>query len=78
MRLIDLTGKRFGRLVVLAYAGDKKWSCLCACGARAVVVETTLRTGRIKVLRLSSRELARARIKKHGMSGRRNTIRGRP
>lgn len=28
----DLTGKRFGRLTVTGYAGEKKWACVCDCG----------------------------------------------
>jgi hypothetical protein len=40
---IDLTGKRLGRLLVTAYAGNKKWSCVCDCGARVVVRGSRLR-----------------------------------
>lgn len=29
---IDLTGKKFGRLIVLEYAGNMKWLCKCDCG----------------------------------------------
>lgn len=29
---IDLTGKRFGRLTVIEYAGKSKWLCKCDCG----------------------------------------------
>lgn len=29
---IDLTGKRFGRLTVIEYAGKSKWICKCDCG----------------------------------------------
>jgi len=28
----ELSGQRFGRLVVLAYAGDRQWHCQCDCG----------------------------------------------
>ena len=36
-RLIDLTGQRFGKLVVLEYDGTSKrreslWRCACDCG----------------------------------------------
>jgi hypothetical protein len=47
-KLIDITGKRFGRLLVTAYAGDGKWACVCDCGARAVVHGQALREGRVK------------------------------
>lgn len=29
---IDLSGHRFGRLVVVGYLGDGKWCCRCSCG----------------------------------------------
>lgn len=45
---IDLAGKRFGRWTVCAYAGDKKWSCICDCGIRRVVFGSTLRQGETK------------------------------
>lgn len=40
---IDLTGMRFGRLVVTGYAGDLKWFCACDCGASKTVLGTSLR-----------------------------------
>jgi len=46
--LIDLAGKRFGRLVVRAYAGSKKWSCACDCGARVIVRGAQLRKGKTR------------------------------
>jgi hypothetical protein len=53
-KLIDLTGMRFGRLVVIERAGtyssfsdpDKKyptWRCRCDCGAETIVVGGNLR-----------------------------------
>lgn len=48
--LIDMSGQRFGRLVVGAYAGkttDRKslWFCTCDCGAQRTVMGKHLRTG---------------------------------
>jgi hypothetical protein len=63
--LIDLTGKRVGRLVVLFYAGGNKWVCACDCGARTVVLGAYLRAGRTK----SCDCLAKERATKHGRSG---------
>ena len=40
---IDLVGRRFGRLIVTAYAQDRKWFCFCDCGVRVLV---SLRGGR--------------------------------
>ena len=28
----DLTNQKFGKLIVLQYSGDSKWTCKCACG----------------------------------------------
>ena len=42
---IDLIGKRFGRLLVTAYAGNKYWSCVCDCGTRVDVRGQFLREG---------------------------------
>jgi hypothetical protein len=47
-KLIDLTGKRLGRLVAIAYVRDGKWSCVCDCGAHTVVHGQALREGRTK------------------------------
>jgi hypothetical protein len=58
MRLVDLTGKRFGRLQVIALhperrryrknAGYVLWLCLCDCGVKHVVPGNALRQGRTK------------------------------
>lgn len=45
---IDLTGQKFGRLVVLSRAENSKnnktrWTCLCACGETKVVLTASLR-----------------------------------
>lgn len=48
--LIDLTGQRFGKLVVMSRAKDKNgqvmWECLCDCGKRSIVNGSNLRNGR--------------------------------
>lgn len=50
--LKDLTGKRFGKLTVTAYAGKKngmhRWHCTCDCGRETVVGQTLLLDGRTK------------------------------
>lgn len=42
----DLTGRKFGRLSVVAYAGksghNQAWSCLCECGATSRVLASNL------------------------------------
>lgn len=50
-KLIDLTGQRFGRLVVLGRAeknthtGHPMWHCLCDCGEETIVFGGDLRRG---------------------------------
>lgn len=49
MYRIDLSGQRFGKLVVLAFAGHKGdervWRCQCDCGKESVVPTVSLRHG---------------------------------
>lgn len=50
MRLIDLTGQKFGRLTVLGRAAGGRhpaWKCECECGTVKTVQGTPLRDGRI-------------------------------
>lgn len=50
----DLSGKRFGRLLVLnRFYGDKKykesqWCCLCDCGKNHIAVKSVLKNGNTK------------------------------
>ena len=50
-RAIDLTGQRFGELMVTERAGTKNnhslWKCLCThCGSYTLVTSSDLRTGK--------------------------------
>ena len=50
MKRVDLTGKRFGMLVVLQYSGldtggNASWDCVCDCGATVSVRGSRLRSG---------------------------------
>lgn len=49
LRFIDLTGRRFGRLTVVAYQGSRKtnhlWECLCDCGKTKTIQGTNLGRG---------------------------------
>jgi hypothetical protein len=66
---IELSGRRFGRLVVRAYAGAKRWDCVCDCGSHTVVWGGHLRRGETKSCGCLHRELAKACATKHGMYG---------
>lgn len=51
-KLIDLTGKRFGKLIVLERSGGKNrkaaWECKCDCGNYTVVASDKLQNGHTK------------------------------
>jgi hypothetical protein len=51
--MIDLTGKRFGRLLVTGLHEDPdddklKWDCVCDCGTRKVIYGAYLRNGQVR------------------------------
>lgn len=69
MAKIEMTGLRFGRLVVLRDSGirtDRKvvWTCVCDCGEEVNVIGTSLRSG----LTQSCGCLKLEKITKHGES----------
>lgn len=43
--LIDLTGKEYGDITVIEYAGDKSWKCKCKCGNISIVKGQKIRNG---------------------------------
>jgi hypothetical protein len=74
--VIDHSGQRFGRLVVLrregSTGGKATWLCACACGTECVVSGEYLRSGHTKscgcLHRETCRELCRSLSLKHGQS----------
>ena len=42
MKLINLSGKRFGQWVVVKYHGQKRWVCKCDCGHEGTVASSNL------------------------------------
>ena len=72
----DLTGNRFGRLVVIEKTtgrtrnGNIKWKCLCDCGKEAFVSTTSLNSENTKSCGCLNNELSEKRfasvILKHG------------
>jgi hypothetical protein len=52
-KLIDMTGQKFGKLVVLGYAGSMfrgraaraAWHCRCECGVEKIISGAHLREG---------------------------------
>ena len=51
-KLIDLTGKKFGKLTVIRYSHSKNnhryWMCRCECGKEVSVITSSLKTGNTK------------------------------
>lgn len=74
--LIDLIGKRYGRLTVLSVNGKRGhyyyWNCLCDCGKETVVCSTDLKSGCTKSCGCLHDEMSRERARKqfttHGLS----------
>lgn len=62
---IDLTGKRFGRLTSLGYAGDGRERCHCDCGTEKIIRRTAL-YGNTTSCGCVHREELVARNTKHG------------
>ena len=72
MRAVDLTGQRFGRLLVAGRAGvsagKSMWDCLCDCGKSVVVRGTHMQGGRVRSCGCLRNEVSGARYRTHGMS----------
>lgn len=71
--MIDLTGKRFGRLTVVRSEGKNShgsylWLCECDCGSIKVLNGAELRRGNVSSCGCLNRELARERRITHGCS----------
>jgi hypothetical protein len=68
---INIAGKKFGRLIVVAYSHsnrDKKacWICVCDCGKEVVVSGKSLRNGRTKSCGCYALEVRAKSSTKHG------------
>lgn len=64
----DLTGQRFGRLVVLAYLSECLWHCRCDCGHTTRASGSNLRRGKHRSCGCLSNELTIQRSRTHGGS----------
>lgn len=72
MRMKDLTGKRFGRLLVLEYSHtnahrEPYWVCQCDCGNRVTTRGANLKNGQTQSCGCLRRERASEANKIHGM-----------
>jgi hypothetical protein len=73
-RRMDLTGQRFGRLLVIRFAGlskqeQSRWECLCDCGKTTIVGIGALRGGYIQSCGCLRLERLRQKELKHGDVG---------
>lgn len=74
MRFVDLTGRKFGRLTVVATAGKNKrgrilWACECSCGATTIVAGSDLTTGNTKSCGCLQKDRTSQAAHKHGFNG---------
>lgn len=73
--LIDRTGARYGRLLVISRAevahgkGPVKWLCRCDCGNMVEVRSTNLSSGNSTSCGCATLEASARRLRTHGMSG---------
>lgn len=73
MKLIDLTGKRYGKLTVIRRYpedcnGHPAWECICDCGNRKIVEGALLRYGVVKSCGCLRAEQNRNTKTTHGMA----------
>jgi hypothetical protein len=66
--MIDITGKRFGRLMVIRYVGNKAWECRCDCGKITTGCASDMKRGFKKSCGCFQREGAKIRRTTHGLS----------
>jgi len=76
MRYIDLSGQKFGRLMVISIAEKAthgkttQWLCKCECGKETFVHTAELRSGRTKSCGCLQKDVTIARNYKHGLAHR--------
>lgn len=79
--LIDITGQRFGRLLVVALhsRGDQqgsRWSCLCDCGKTTIRKAAAMKRGSVRSCGCLARETtSRLRRHEYGMASMRHAYR---
>lgn len=70
--LVDITGKRFGKLTVISRAAptgaNAKWNCQCDCGKETVVIGTKLRNGHTQSCGCLNAEAVSLAKKTHGLT----------
>ena len=76
--VVDLTGQRFGRLIVISQSSNVgrrvAWMCQCECGKSCVVIAMLLRAGGTRSCGCLRMEVSRKRMTVHGYARRGMTI----
>jgi hypothetical protein len=80
MPMIDLTGKRFGRLVALRPSSrktvaGKQWECACDCGGSTITTSLKLRSGHTTSCGCRQREITATINWAHGEANKTRTYR---
>ena len=81
-KTIDLTGQRFGRLVVVSRATSQRkdrntfWTCICDCGKEKIIEAPSLKKGRSKSCGCLQKEIVTKRQTKHGLQKANNRLYG--
>lgn len=66
-KLDDLTGKTFGKLKVIKYAGEQKYLCQCECGKTKIIAGKSLKNGSTRSCGCSVGQfLIESRLDKYG------------
>src|SRR4030065_1840946 len=71
-KIVDLSGKKFGRLLVLSRAknrnGRTAWNCKCSCGTTKIVTGLSLSTGHTTSCGCYQRDITSSVNRKHGFA----------
>ena len=72
-RVIDVTGNRYGRLLVISFVSSSKsgskWLCLCDCGTKKVVSGAHMKNGSIKSCGCLRKERVLESLRKYKVNG---------
>ena len=76
-KIVDLTGQRFGRLIVLEFAEIRKnksyWKCQCDCGNIKIISATSLKSEKTKSCGCLRKEVTKIRGEKNIKHNKTNT-----
>lgn len=71
-RFVNITGNRYGRLVVVSYLGKKGkshlWNCRCDCGQEKIIYANNLKKGDSKSCGCLQKEIVSIKNTTHGMT----------